>query len=89
MPFRYLLPLLMAVTLIAGCAGNAIAPQYATDNPDIMRIGNERPADSEVEVESLGSYCVEVRNTWNEHGKTPDGQTLWAKDTYRKVVPCS
>ncbi|GGY06920.1 hypothetical protein GCM10007160_37940 [Litchfieldella qijiaojingensis] len=87
MAFRFLLPL-TAAALLAGCASSAIAPKYATDNPDIMRIGNERPANPEVQVENLGSYCVEVRETWNEHGKTPDGQILWAKDTSRKVVPC-
>jgi hypothetical protein len=89
MRLRYILPLLMATLLIAGCAGNtAISPTYTSENPDIMRIGEERPADPEKRLEELGSYCVEETDTWNAHGTTPDGQRLWAKDTARVVVPC-
>lgn len=82
------LPLLLASALLAGCAGSAISPNYTTDDPDVMRIGDDRPADPEVTVENVGSYCIEVEETWNDHGTTPDGQTLWAKDTSRTVVPC-
>jgi|TARA_R110000851_G_scaffold173766_1_gene320060 hypothetical protein len=53
-----------------------------------MRIGGERPANRDASVESAGSFCLETAERWNEHGRTPDGQTLWAKDTLRKVVPC-
>ncbi|WP_458524625.1 hypothetical protein [Onishia taeanensis] len=89
MRFSPILPVLALATLIAGCAGSAIAPNYTSQNPDIMRIGNERPADPQVETENLGSYCVKVTETWNEQGETPDGQQLWALDTQRSVVPCN
>lgn len=82
------LPLLLVATLLVGCGSNAVAPRYTSENPDIMRIGNDRPADPERRVEDLGTYCVEVTETWNSHGRTPDGQTLWAKDTNRAVVRC-
>lgn len=89
MALRRCLPILALVALAAGCASNTIAPRYSTDNPDVMRIGGERPASKEVVTENAGSYCLESREVWNSHGKTPDGQTLWAKDTHRKVVPCN
>ncbi len=76
------------IALLAGCGGGAIAPSYTSENPDIMRIGNQRPADPQVTVESLGSYCLEITETWSEQGTTPDGQTLWALSTRREVVPC-
>lgn len=76
------------VVLLGGCASGAIAPSYTSENPDIMRIGNQRPADPQVTVESLGSYCLEITETWSEQGATPDGQMLWALNTQRKVVPC-
>lgn len=82
------LPLLMVAALIAGCGSNALTPRYTSENPEILRIGNDRPADPERTVEDLGSYCVEVTETWESHGTTPDGQTLWAKNTSRAVVPC-
>ncbi|MBD3895107.1 hypothetical protein IEI94_04490 [Halomonas sp. ML-15] len=88
MLLRTLVPALVAVAFVAGCSSNAISPNYTSENPDIMRIGDDRPADPERYVEEMGSYCVEVEETWNDHGTTPDGQTLWAKDTARSVVPC-
>ncbi|PMR74857.1 hypothetical protein [Billgrantia endophytica] len=88
MKLHYALPLLMATALVAGCGSNAIVPSYTSEDPDIMHIGDDRPADPETTVENLGSYCVEVTETWNAHGTTPDGQSLWAKDTSRAVVPC-
>ena len=88
MPLRRCLPVLLLTTLVAGCASSTIAPSYTTDNPDVMRIGGERPANRDASVESAGSVCLEPAERWNEHGRTPDGQTLWAKDTLRKVVPC-
>ncbi|MDI5985356.1 hypothetical protein QLQ85_11185 [Halomonas sp. M4R5S39] len=88
MRLHYTLPLLMATALLAGCASNALSPRYTSENPDIMRIGDEQPANPEKTTEDLGSYCVEITETWNAHGTTPDGQSLWAKDTARAVVPC-
>ncbi|MFG6160135.1 hypothetical protein ACGTNG_15130 [Halomonas sp. 1390] len=89
MAFRRILPVMGVVALLTGCAGGAIAPNYTSENPDIMRIGNERPADPQVTTESLGSYCVKVTETWSEQGETPDGQRLWALSTQRTVVPCN
>lgn len=88
MRLHYTLPLLLATALLAGCASNALSPRYTSENPDIMRIGDEQPANPEKTTEDLGSYCVEITETWNAHGTTPDGQSLWAKDTARAVVPC-
>lgn len=88
MPLRRCLPIMLVAALAAGCAGTTIAPRYTTENPDIMRIGGERPSNPDVRTESAGSFCVETTERWNEHGRTPDGQVLWAKDTMRKVVPC-
>jgi hypothetical protein len=78
---------LIAALSLAGCA-TTIAPTYTTSNPDIMRIGGDQPEKPAPVVENSGSFCVETAEQWNEHGKTPDGQTLWAKDTLRRVVPC-
>ncbi|MDI5936371.1 hypothetical protein [Halomonas kalidii] len=88
MRLHYTLPLLLATAMLAGCASNALSPRYTSENPDIMRIGDEQPANPEKTTEDLGSYCVEITETWNAHGTTPDGQSLWAKDTARAVVPC-
>ncbi|MFQ3787623.1 hypothetical protein [Halomonas sp. A29] len=88
MKLRLALPLLFIAALLVGCGTNALAPRYTSENPDIMRISNEQPANPEKTTEDLGSYCVEITETWNSHGRTPDGQTLWAKDTQRAVVPC-
>ena len=73
---------------LAGCASNTIVPNYATSNPNIQ-VGGERPADVGPNVENAGSFCLQVTEIWHQDGKTPDGQALWAKDTQRKVVPCS
>ncbi|HSP31843.1 MAG TPA: hypothetical protein VLO13_07545 [Halomonas sp.] len=89
MPLRRCLPALLLTVLVAGCASSTIAPSYTTDNPDIMRIGGDRPANRDTTVESAGSFCLETSERWNDHGRTPDGQTLWAKDTMRKVVACN
>ncbi|GHE22867.1 hypothetical protein [Halomonas urumqiensis] len=85
---RYLLPILLAAAVLSGCASNAISPSYTSSNPDIMRISENRPGNPEKRIENLGSYCVEITETWNDHGTTPDGQTLWAKDSARAVVRC-
>ncbi|MEW6218001.1 MAG: hypothetical protein AB1634_00520, partial [Thermodesulfobacteriota bacterium] len=59
-----------------------------TTNPDLMRIGSERPADRGPEAVNMGTYCLEVAEKWKQDGKTPDGQVVWTKDTLRRAVPC-
>ncbi|MFB9866410.1 hypothetical protein [Vreelandella sulfidaeris] len=88
MPLRRCLPVLLLTAMVAGCASSTVAPSYTTEKPDVMRIGGERPANRDSVVESAGSFCLETAERWNEHGRSPDGQALWAKDTLRKVVPC-
>ena len=83
--------LLVACTLIAtlaGCGTAAIKPNYTSTNPDVLRIGGDKPNDNNPEIINMGSYCVQVVEPWKEDGKTPDDQTIWSKDTIRKVVPC-
>ncbi|MBM4227763.1 MAG: hypothetical protein FJ164_08470 [Gammaproteobacteria bacterium] len=80
--------LLAAASLLSGCAGNTIAPSYATTNPNIQ-VGGQKPVDLAPTLENAGSFCLEITEKWHEDGKTPDGQKLYAKDTARKVVPCA
>jgi hypothetical protein len=87
MLFRRSLAALALVSLVAGCA-TTIAPTYTSEKQNIMRIGGDKPSSKEPSVESTGSFCVQTSEVWHEDGTTPDGQTLWAKDTMRKVVPC-
>ena len=87
MDFRRSFAVMALVAMTAGCA-TTIAPTYNSQKPDIMRIGGDRPTDPAPVVENTGSFCVQTTDTWHEDGETPDGQTLWAKDTVRKVVPC-
>jgi len=87
MTLRRCLSLVVLAALAAGCT-STIAPEYKTDKPDIMRIG-DRPQDSAAVKDQAGSFCLETADKWHDDGKTPDGQTLWAKDTLRKVIPCS
>jgi hypothetical protein len=53
-----------------------------------MRIGGDTPVDKEPEIVNLGSYCLKVTEKWKADGKTPDGQTIWSKDSFRKVTSC-
>jgi hypothetical protein len=87
MALRRCFAVVVVASLAAGCA-TTIAPNYTSEKPNIMRIGGDRPEAAPVKVENTGSYCVESSERWNEHGKTPDGQSLWARDTLRRVVPC-
>lgn len=87
MLFRRSLAALALVSLVAGCA-TTISPTYTSEKENIMRIGGDKPTAKEPRVESTGSFCVQTSEVWHEDGSTPDGQTLWAKDTIRKVVPC-
>ena len=80
----------LAVTL-AGCGmfgTTTINPNYTSANPELMRIGGETPGNKEPEHLNLGSYCLQVVDKWKADGKTPDGQTIWTKDSFRKVTPC-
>ena len=73
---------------IAGCSTATIKPNYTSTNPDVMRIGGDRPGDKEPEIANMGSYCLQITEKWKADGKTPDGQTIWSKDSLRKAVPC-
>ncbi len=73
---------------LAGCGAKTIPPSYTSANPDLMRIGGDEPENKEAQILNLGSYCLQVLEEWKVDGKTPDGQTIWTKDSYRKVVPC-
>lgn len=78
---------LLASTLLA-CTNSTIAPTYTSERPKIIRIGGDQPMNPSPTIENAGSFCVQISEVWHQDGKTPDGQTLWAKDTIRKVVPC-
>lgn len=80
--------LLGTAILLSGCAGNTIAPSYATTNPN-LQVGGQKPVDLAPTLENAGSFCLEITEKWHEDGKTPDGQKLYAKDTARKVVNCA
>ena len=73
---------------LAGCGKATINPNYTSANPDLMRIGGEAPENKEPEIVNMGSYCLRVFDKWKTDGKTPDGKTIWSKDTFRKVIPC-
>jgi len=30
----------------------------------------------------------DILDKWKTDGKTPDGQMIWTKDSFRKVIPC-
>jgi len=74
---------------LVGCGAKTVSPSYTSTNPDLLRIGGDAPGSGQVQVENLGSYCLQVRDEWKGEGKTPDGQTIWTKDSYRTVVPCN
>lgn len=84
---KYFVYAAMAVTM-SGCAATTITPTYLSTDTELMRIGAEKPGDKEPEVVNMGSYCLQVAEKWKADGKTPDGQTIWSKDCFRKVVPC-
>ena len=75
-------------TTVTGCGTTTVNPNYSSANPDLMVIGGEAPATKSPETLNLGSYCLSITEKWKVDGKTPDGQTIWTKDSYRKVVPC-
>jgi hypothetical protein len=77
---------------LTGCSyfntPTTVNPNYTSANPEVMRIGGESPGNKEPELLNLGSYCLQVVDKWKADGKTPDGQTIWTKDSFRKVTPC-
>jgi len=77
----------VALTL-AGCGAASIAPNYQSTNTDLMRVGGDIPSQKEPETINMGSYCLQVADKWKADVKTPDHQTIWTKDTFRKVIPC-
>jgi len=81
------LSVFVLAAVASGCA-STIAPEYTTEKPDIMRIG-DRPQDTAAVTDKAGSFCIETTEKWHNDGSTPDGKTLWAKDTLRKVIKCS
>lgn len=78
---------ILAVTL-AGCGAATVKPNYTTTHTDLIRIGGEAPGNKEPEILNTGSFCLQVLDKWKTDGKTPDGQPIWTKDSFRKVVPC-
>jgi len=78
-----------AITLtMVGCATPIIAPTYLSSDMELMRIGSDQPTDKEPTVVDMGSYCMQTAEKWKADGKTPDGQTIWTKDSLRKVALC-
>ena len=73
---------------LAGCADQTIQPSYTSDDTDLMQIGGNEPRAKEPVIVNLGSYCLQEQEAWKEGGKTPDGQIIWTKNSYRQVVPC-
>ncbi len=73
---------------VSGCGMATIKPNYTTTNPELMRIGGEMPGNKEPEVINMGSYCLKVTDKWKADGKTPDGQPIWTKDSFREAIPC-
>ena len=84
---REYLCIIAATIGLGGCAGNTITPNYTTTDPNVQ-VGGEQPANTGPETTDIGSFCMDVSHKWHEDGETPDGKTLWSRDTYRKVVPC-
>ena len=77
----------VAVSL-AGCGMATMKPNYTSTNADLLRIGGDRPNDKSPEIINMGSYCLQVTDKWKADGKTPDGQTIWSKDSVRRALPC-
>ncbi|CAK0762676.1 conserved exported hypothetical protein [Gammaproteobacteria bacterium] len=82
-----IIPLSVAVFSLAGCA-TQLQPNYTSTDPEQMRVGGAKPVESEPAIHNLGSYCLQVSEKWKSDSETPDGQTIWSKDTLRQVVPC-
>lgn len=73
---------------LTGCGEKTVNPNFSSANPELLRIGGEKPEDKGPEIINMGSYCLSVTEKWKADGKTPDGQMLWSKDSLRKAIPC-
>lgn len=78
----------MVALAAAGCGTATIKPNYTSADTNLMKIGGEKPMDKEPEIVNMGSYCLRITERWKDDGKTPDGQTIWSKDSLRETVPC-
>jgi hypothetical protein len=85
--FQYFACATIALTM-AGCATPTITPTYLSSDLELMRIGSEQPKNNEAVVVNMGSYCMQTVERWKADGKTPDGQTIWTKDSLRNVALC-
>jgi hypothetical protein len=86
--FRMFSVCLAIAVIVSSCGAPTIRPNYTSTDVDLMRIGGEKPADKKPENINMGSFCLQVIEKWKVDGKTPDGQTIWSKDTMRNVIPC-
>ena len=73
---------------LAGCGAASISPNYQSTNTDLMRVRGDIPSQKAPEIINMGSYCLQVTDKWKADDKTPDHQTIWSKDTFRKAIPC-
>ena len=88
MSIKNLILTCLVIATIAGCGAATIKPRYTSTNPDVLRIGGAKPVDKNLKTINMGSYCLKVEEHWKADGQTPDGQTIWARDTIRDVIPC-
>ena len=87
--FRITLLVVVAVSALLASCSTPLRPNYTSTNTEWMRVGGDRPADKSPEVTNLGAYCLQTSDRWKADGKTPDGESIWTKDTFRKAVECS
>ncbi|CAK0767035.1 conserved exported hypothetical protein [Gammaproteobacteria bacterium] len=73
--------------LLAGCS-TPLKPNYTTTNPELIRIGGEKPVERSAEIMNTGTYCLRISHIWKSDTKTPDGDTIWTMDTFRKATAC-
>lgn len=82
-----MLAVVATAAIVSACASE-ITPTYQSSAPDLLRIGGEKPSDQVLETRNLGTFCLQVQEKWKSDGKTPDGKTIWSKDTVRKTMAC-
>lgn len=85
----FYLPLAASVLALGVSACTTVLkPSYIVSDPEVMQISSKRPVAKPAELVNLGQFCVSVQGQWKADGETPDGQTIWTKDTYRKAAAC-